>query len=239
MIDAAVEICGVKLLGNRGLIYELGPLLIASAAALAAWLAARYARLRQEAQLEHDSARQEKQLEHDSARQEKQLEHDRVLKKSDRARETIDSAISVAIVTWRATTAYRTAIQVREPARQDALAVLASGQASPQEKASAETKLTRIRDILHDRLDNSHSATMELRFEFWRIRVRLGSEHQIVACYRELADASDLIHETSRLGQTKDRTDDEKQAGEDAAQKRTKAFQAFISACEAWFIEDL
>ena len=67
-------------------------LITASAAILAAIIAARTANTRQQEQLDHDTKRQQEQLDHDTKRQEKELAHDRDTRHRDDLIGLIDSA---------------------------------------------------------------------------------------------------------------------------------------------------
>jgi hypothetical protein len=232
----AIEILGIKLAGDKGLITELGPLLLAGAATAAAWLAAGFARTRQREQLAHDSERQREQLAHDSERQREQLRHDRELRNGDHSRNTLDDVIRGANRALRASIVFRSAVMVREGPRNEQTAILESD-ASLSEKKSAWKEVRRLNQIMVTAQEESHVTNMEMRAETWRLRIRFGRDSEIASSHEGLAQAFGKVHRTCAPAITGVRTDQEKEAGEAAVQARTQAFNAFTEACESWIRE--
>lgn len=219
----ALRIFGLELVGDKPLLVEVGPLLLAAAAAFAAWLAARYARIRQEQQLDHDRDRQREQLDHD--RDERYRDH---------VRDVLDSAMDNVIEAMRANIAFRATLTVKEKSREEHQATIDAG-GSIEGRIKAVAAITDINKELGEVSGASHASTMALRAHTWRLRIRLGRGSDVVACHRELTNALVKVHETCVPGVTRARSTAEKEAGDQAVEERKQAFVAFLDACEWWF----
>jgi hypothetical protein len=173
----------VELIGNgEGLstfLTVLGPVLIASAAVAAAFIARKTA-----------NERQEKQLAHDTERQEVALAHDRALRDREYLRETVSSVLENAINMTRATFDLEVALQkiaTQSEAQQlNDVDVEAHDRIEKASLKAREDHATARRE--------SHQASLVTVTDNVRLRALLGKEHPIVESHLQLVDAYEAWH---------------------------------------------
>lgn len=237
-VFGSVEVCGLQLIGNRSLVTELGPLFVASAAAIAAWLAARFAHTRQKEQLAHDSDRQKEQLAHDRDRQKEQLAHDRELRAIDHGRDVLDRVFEGAIKAIRTSVVLESTIKVREGGRNEAKdRVDAAGQSEPDQAALA--LLNETNERFKKVIEASHQSLIEMRLETWRLRIRFGRNGEIAKAHKSLVDSLGEVHKSYASARTERRGEDDIEASKAVVAGRKQAFNAFVDTCEEWLKEPL
>jgi hypothetical protein len=205
----------VEIVGNEWWESLLGPALIATAAVIAAFVAAYTA----------------------NKRQREQLSHDRALKARDHLRNTLDDAVERVIGAVEVYAEFAAYIGVNESLRQRNLKVLADADSTEEEKKSARNS---NKEILAENSAFSEKATArgaELIATQGRLRLRLGSTDPIVEAYEELVGSYMKLENNLAQGVIRNRDQDKREEGEEADQQTTEDFQQFMRTCEAWFVQ--
>lgn len=233
MAALKVELVGV----SDGLTIALsvfGPLLIASAAVIAALVARRTANERQAEQLLHDTERQREQLDHDTQRQERKLAHDRDLRDREYLFRTVIRGLGHLEEAEQAVIHVSGLVGSLESTRSDLI------KARQQEETSRVTGISKIlenyREKVGDAMDVAHPCTMQLWADTARLRLLLGAHHDVVACHKELADSMRGWYDAVKEGYYSGNRDEAQLAASKAAASKARAVERrFEAACRVAF----
>jgi len=201
----------------------IGPVLIASAAVIAALVARRTA-----------NERQLKQLLHDTQRQEVALAHDREMRDREHVRSTISDAIEALTEATYLVIAMGSAVTTLERARERLSAA--------EEDALAGKAFMDLQDALNSAYqeyvalsDQTHESTLSLFANTSRIRLVVGPESELVETHKTLANAVRSWYENVTQGGIKNRDEDELKKAANGLQDTRRARYRFEDACRQWF----
>lgn len=228
----------VELVGTKDavgiLLVIFGPLLIASAAVIAALVARKTANERQAEQLAHDTKRQKEQLAHDTERQERQLAHDRDMRDRDYLFRTVSRAYEHLEEAKRAVIrvgglvgsleSTRTVLGEAREAREPARISYFSG------------RMENYEEQVRDAMDQAHDATLQLWADTARLRLFLGQEDMVVSSHQEMADSMRNWYDAVKVGYYHGNRDEgEVEKSEMAADEARTSHWQFEDACRLAF----
>jgi hypothetical protein len=189
----------VTVIGSNGFFVEIGPLLIAGAAAFAAGLAARTANKRQAQQLAHDREQQRRQLDHDRQRQLEALSHDREVRDLEHLRQLVDAAFESVLELSGAVADLEIALE--DEGRNVALQTIKDASGSSMAEDEARELVSRSRSDIIKRQIRALERLAEAQTFGVRLTLRLG-EHEIVQAHNVYVDAAKVrIDLNERLAQ--------------------------------------
>ncbi|HET8956189.1 MAG TPA: hypothetical protein VFN18_11080 [Solirubrobacterales bacterium] len=231
---AAIELVGLKLVGDRPLVVEAGPLIgsliIALVAGYAARLAARTANKHQAEQLEHDTKRQEEAFARDAERLERQLEHDRAVRRREHVRDALDGAIELLGEVTERQGDLLGAVEWCEERREEPQ-LDEEGEAGRGDQQSSVA-------IGAQKVQGAFLEAGRKLYEMYpagsRLKVRLGSQHEICEKYDELIEAWKAALDSLQPVLVRNRSDVEKTESVEANNLANLRFAEFMVVCEAW-----
>jgi hypothetical protein len=209
--------------GNAGL--DLGQIIVALAAVLAALITVYTANQRHRRQLAHD---RELRVE--------ELVHDRDMRNREHIRNTVDASLEALTEATRALARLAGLLSFVEEQRSEHEAVLTDeGSADAAKEEAREGLADCIRDLEKPR-DEAHAATMEMITNRMRLAVRLGEEHPVATLAEEVADCYRRLFDNLQEGLTRNRTEEERTFEDDYLMETVdpKA-QEFVKSCQDWF----
>lgn len=232
-----IECLGVEWVGDKKpALEQIGPLLVAGAAAFAAWLAAHTANTRQKSQLDHDSERQREQLEHDTARQREQLLHDREMRDREHLRAVLETVLKSLSSTIERIIVLSSSLQTLEE-------VTGELKEAPPDLASEawDRKLEALNEMMEN-LDAVTSALTATVLDGVRLRLFLTPEDRIVKGYSDLVAALRHWRGTLKVrrkdGELQLRDEDELAETVEARKKSDELLVEFQKACHSRFAVD-
>jgi hypothetical protein len=189
-----------------------GPILIATAAVIAAFVAAKTA----------------------NTRQREQLAHDLLKRRVDDVRSTLDAAAELALASATVLVDFELAVENWE---EESAAIKTEGAnpgLTPDDRAALMVKAAAAKDGFLAANRALTETLIEMMGTKVRLQLRLGSGHPIPDLYERLRIEYRRHGDFFSKGVAGGRTDAERKEEEDHQAVRDEVFEGFFSACEEW-----
>jgi hypothetical protein len=207
----------VELVGGEGFLAGLGgPALIAGAAVVAAFIAARTA----------------------NARLREQLAHDLVVRRAEHVRDALDAAVELAHETVKALVDFELIIDDWEDERPQFEAEALSDEKTTEEQRAILAQARKGVDNVMAADKALTERMVEMLATTTRLRLRLGSSHAIPTLYDELRQGWRELIDVLGNGETARRTKEERDKCEELDAETNQLYEEFHQACERWLDED-
>jgi hypothetical protein len=210
-----VQVVGGNSQALEILLTLIAPMLIAGAAVMAARIAAATA----------------------NKRQREQLAHDLIVRSMQHIRDAIDEAVEIVYEGSKAVADFSISIPLWEVSRPALEAQLVDEEASPEAKKMAKERLmSELGEVTSE-----HGGTLdqlsELLASSTRLKLRLGSNHEIPKLAESLRRAWAELTALLIKGQTASRTPEEITETEEKEHEADGIYSEFHLACERWLTE--
>lgn len=208
----AVEVVGGDGKALHIVLALAGSAFVAIAAITAAFVAARTANRRQQAQLDHDIE----------------------VRRHEHIRDALDTAAERLYKAFEALAVYELRIDEAERARVELKKARDRRDGNTSDLSQAEAQA----GLAHDEVETSRQEATPLLLAMQasevQLKLRIGGDHPTVETYESAKLSFSEVRGALDKGRFQDRTDDEKAECEALGDESTSAFDKFLTATEAW-----
>lgn len=220
LFAVAREPVEVQLVGDNGygldvVVAIIGPLLIALAAVVAAFVAAHTANRRQRAQLDHD------------------LE----VRHREYVRDVLDSSVELARRSMERVAAFKQSVEMLEGKRFALTAAVEDPEGSPSDQESARAALGGLLESYARSSSEAGRAIVEMSAAHFRLGLALGLRHDVAAAFETLGDKADELVDSLSPGLSENRSEQARVDSSALDDEVGTAFGVFMARCEEWLAE--